>query len=172
MVQVQLSSSSPSSSSQAKPPASSPSYSLARVGIEDFNPGRPNDLDRFVWGKLVMGIPISITPLLAIQVTSPNITHMASSAVRGVAASMLGLYVLPDIIPRCVAFPLFPSYKEIQYTMASGRATSIPVIRRGSPSTHGSNTKPNLNKVRTKSHHCPTSLPAMSLMKFNSPPPS
>ncbi len=40
---------------------------------------------------------MSIASLLSIKVTSP-ITHMISSAVRGVAASILGVWLFHDII--------------------------------------------------------------------------
>ncbi|EEB98488.1 hypothetical protein MPER_01990 [Moniliophthora perniciosa FA553] len=46
----------------------------------------------FVWGSAItgaLGFMMSIASLLSIKVTSP-ITHMISSAVRGVAASLLG----------------------------------------------------------------------------------
>ncbi len=41
-----------------------------------------------------------ISSLLSIKVTSP-ITHMVSSAVRGVAGSLLGVWVFGDIFTRC-----------------------------------------------------------------------
>lgn len=44
---------------------------------------------------------MSIAGLLSIKVTSP-ITHMISSAVRGVASSFLGLWFFHDIISRFV----------------------------------------------------------------------
>ena len=46
---------------------------------------------------------MSIASLLSIKVTSP-ITHMVSSAVRGVAASLLGKWLFHDIIKRFVHF--------------------------------------------------------------------
>ena len=42
---------------------------------------------------------MSLASLLSIKVTSP-ITHMVSSAVRGVAASFLGVWFFHDIITR------------------------------------------------------------------------
>jgi len=69
----------------------------------------------FVWGSLItgaIGFLMSIASLLSIKVTSP-ITHMVSSAVRGVAASLLGMWLFHDII-------------------TSGRAASIAVILLGS----------------------------------------
>lgn len=59
-----------------------------------------------------MGFLMSIAGLLSIKVTSP-ITHMVSSAVRGVASSFLGQWFFQDII-------------------SGGRATSIAVILGGS----------------------------------------
>lgn len=44
---------------------------------------------------------MSIASLLSIKVTSP-ITHMISSAVRGVAASLLGMWLFHDIITTYV----------------------------------------------------------------------
>jgi GDP-fucose transporter C1 len=55
---------------------------------------------------------MSIASLLSIKVTSP-ITHMVSSAVRGVAASLLGVWIFKDV-------------------MTSGRAASIAIILIGS----------------------------------------
>lgn len=40
---------------------------------------------------------MSLASLLSIKVTSP-ITHMVSSAVRGVAASLLGMWLFGDVI--------------------------------------------------------------------------
>ena len=45
---------------------------------------------------------MSIASLLSIKVTSP-ITHMVSSAVRGVAASFLGVWVFSDVVTRSVS---------------------------------------------------------------------
>jgi len=75
----------------------------------------PYPLNTFVWGSLitgVLGFLMSIAALLSIKVTSP-ITHMISSAVRGVAASVLGMSLFGDII-------------------SSGRASSIGIILLGS----------------------------------------
>ncbi|KAH8829234.1 hypothetical protein DL96DRAFT_1696115 [Flagelloscypha sp. PMI_526] len=69
----------------------------------------------FVYGSAItgsLGFLMSIASLLSIKVTSP-ITHMISSAVRGVAASLLGMWLFHDII-------------------TTGRATSIAVILLGS----------------------------------------
>ncbi|KAJ7606043.1 hypothetical protein FB45DRAFT_951695 [Roridomyces roridus] len=48
-------------------------------------------LRTFIWGSLITG---------DIKVTSP-ITHMVSSAVRGVAASLLGVWLFKDVVTRC-----------------------------------------------------------------------
>ncbi|XP_006455192.1 hypothetical protein AGABI2DRAFT_194846 [Agaricus bisporus var. bisporus H97] len=69
----------------------------------------------FVWGSMITGVfgfLMSIASLLSIKVTSP-ITHMVSSAVRGVAASLLGMWLFLDII-------------------TIGRASSIAIILLGS----------------------------------------
>ncbi|KAF8202046.1 hypothetical protein K438DRAFT_2103571 [Mycena galopus ATCC 62051] len=57
-------------------------------------------LRTFVVGSLiisVVGFIMSLASLLAIKVTSP-ITHMVSSAVRGVTASILGVWLFQDVI--------------------------------------------------------------------------
>jgi len=72
-------------------------------------------LNTFLWGSAITGIfgfLMSIASLLSIKVTSP-ITHMVSSAVRGVAASMLGVWLFNDVI-------------------TTGRASSIAIILGGS----------------------------------------
>ncbi|KIY62379.1 hypothetical protein CYLTODRAFT_426969 [Cylindrobasidium torrendii FP15055 ss-10] len=74
-----------------------------------------NVLSVFLWGSAItgaLGFLMSIASLLSIKVTSP-ITHMVSSAVRGVAASMLGVWLFHDVI-------------------TSGRASSIAIILGGS----------------------------------------
>lgn len=73
---------------------------------------------------------MSIASLLSIKVTSP-ITHMVSSAVRGVAASLLGMWLFHDIITMFV--PEVPDLFNLVYTdLHRGRATSIAVILLGS----------------------------------------
>ena len=47
---------------------------------------------------------MSVASLMSIKVTSP-ITHMVSSAVRGVAASLLGMWLFNDIITQYVSPP-------------------------------------------------------------------
>ncbi|KAI0342454.1 hypothetical protein BDW22DRAFT_1429289 [Trametopsis cervina] len=74
-----------------------------------------DSLSTFLWGSAitgVLGFLMSIASLLSIKVTSP-ITHMVSSAVRGVAASLLGVRFFEDVI-------------------SSGRAASIGIILAGS----------------------------------------
>lgn len=77
--------------------------------------GKLSELQTFVWGSLItgaLGFMMSIASLLSIKVTSP-ITHMVSSAVRGVAASILGVSYFGDII-------------------SGGRVSSIAIILVGS----------------------------------------
>ncbi|PSR75761.1 hypothetical protein PHLCEN_2v8878 [Hermanssonia centrifuga] len=77
--------------------------------------GEISPLTAFMWGSAVTGVLgflMSIASLLSIKVTSP-ITHMVSSAVRGVAASVLGVWFFEDII-------------------SNGRAASIGTILLGS----------------------------------------
>jgi len=72
-------------------------------------------LNTFLWGSAITGVfgfLMSIASLLSIKVTSP-ITHMVSSAVRGVAGSVLGVWLFSDVI-------------------TSGRASSIAIILGGS----------------------------------------
>ncbi|THH29502.1 hypothetical protein EUX98_g4701 [Antrodiella citrinella] len=69
----------------------------------------------FVTGSAItgaLGFLMSIASLLSIKITSP-ITHMVSSAVRGVAASLLSVWLFKDII-------------------TTGRASSIAIILFGS----------------------------------------
>lgn len=73
---------------------------------------------------------MSIASLLSIKVTSP-ITHMVSSAVRGVAASFLGVWLFHDIITTCVRL-FFRSGMLTLTRTCSGRAASIATILAGS----------------------------------------
>jgi len=78
-------------------------------------PGAMSPLRTFVIGSLITGVVgfmMSLASLLSIKVTSP-ITHMVSSAVRGVAASVLGVMFFHDV-------------------MSGGRAGSIAIILGGS----------------------------------------
>jgi solute carrier family 35 (GDP-fucose transporter), member C1 len=45
----------------------------------------------------VIGFLMSLASLLSIKVTSP-ITHMVSSAVRGVAGAVLGVWLFRDVL--------------------------------------------------------------------------
>ncbi|KAG1743725.1 uncharacterized protein EDB91DRAFT_223605 [Suillus paluster] len=77
--------------------------------------GELSELQTFIWGSFItgaLGFMMSIASLLSIKITSP-ITHMVSSAVRGVAASMLGMWLFGEII-------------------SGGRASSIAIILLGS----------------------------------------
>ncbi|KZO99067.1 hypothetical protein CALVIDRAFT_477558 [Calocera viscosa TUFC12733] len=72
-------------------------------------------LKTFVWGSLITGVIgflICMAGFLSIKVTSP-ITHMISSAVRGVLQSLLSIWFFQDII-------------------TAGRATGIGLILLGS----------------------------------------
>ncbi|KAF7351344.1 GDP-fucose transporter 1 [Mycena sanguinolenta] len=74
-----------------------------------------SELKTFLWGSLItggVGFLMSIAGLLSIKVTSP-ITHMISSAVRGVVQSFLGMWYFGDVI-------------------SSGRASSIAIVLGGS----------------------------------------
>jgi len=54
----------------------------------------------FIWGSLITGVigfMMSLASLLSIKVTSP-ITHMVSSAVRGVAGAVLGMWLFGDFL--------------------------------------------------------------------------
>ncbi|KAJ3507494.1 hypothetical protein NMY22_g16912 [Coprinellus aureogranulatus] len=77
--------------------------------------GSMSPLRTFIYGSLItglLGFLMNIASLLSIKVTSP-ITHMVSSAVRGVAASLLGMWLFHDVI-------------------TTGRASSIGTILAGS----------------------------------------
>ncbi|KAF9022227.1 hypothetical protein BDZ89DRAFT_1163366 [Hymenopellis radicata] len=86
-------------------------------GADEFTvaDGALSTLGTFLWGSAItgaLGFMMSIASLLSIKVTSP-ITHMVSSAVRGVAASLLGMWLFHDVI-------------------TTGRASSIATILFGS----------------------------------------
>jgi len=56
------------------------------------------EIEPFAWGSLItggLGFLMSIASILSIKVTSP-ITHMISSAIRGVAVSILGKWFFGD----------------------------------------------------------------------------
>lgn len=77
--------------------------------------GELSALNTFIWGSLItgsVGFLMSVASVLSIKVTSP-ITHMVSSAVRGVAASLLGMWLFGDIL-------------------SGGRISSIAIILGGS----------------------------------------
>jgi GDP-fucose transporter C1 len=85
------------------------------VSLPLYDDGRMSVLGHFLWGSLVTGFVgwlLSIAGVLSIKITSP-ITHMVSSAVRGILQSAMGVWVFGDII-------------------TTGRATSIFVILSGS----------------------------------------
>ncbi|KAF8352045.1 hypothetical protein F5887DRAFT_10862 [Amanita rubescens] len=94
-----------------------PAIAKLFFGVDELvrDPGTMSALQTFLWGTALtgtIGFMMSIASLLSIKVTSP-ITHMVSSAVRGVAASLLGMWLFHDIITK-------------------GRAASIAVILLGS----------------------------------------
>lgn len=72
---------------------------------------------------------MSIASLLSIKVTSP-ITHMVSSAVRGVAASLLGVWLFHDVISTYVK--VIRRVSVSLKTVPRGRASSIAIILGGS----------------------------------------
>ncbi|KIO11267.1 hypothetical protein M404DRAFT_839224 [Pisolithus tinctorius Marx 270] len=77
--------------------------------------GGLSPLSTFIWGSLItgsFGFLMSVASVLSIKVTSP-ITHMISSAVRGVAASLLGMWLFNELL-------------------SGGRISSIAVILAGS----------------------------------------
>ncbi|KAI0672509.1 hypothetical protein C8Q78DRAFT_756559 [Trametes maxima] len=77
--------------------------------------GQMSTLSTFVTGSIItgaFGFLMSLASLMSIKVTSP-ITHMVSSAVRGVAASLLGVQFFHE-------------------TVTHGRAASIGIILLGS----------------------------------------
>ncbi|TFK53177.1 hypothetical protein OE88DRAFT_1734123 [Heliocybe sulcata] len=77
--------------------------------------GAMSPLTTFLWGSAITGVfgfLMSIASLLSIKVTSP-ITHMVSSAVRGVLATILGVWLFSEIV-------------------TTGRAASIATILGGS----------------------------------------
>jgi len=68
--------------------------------VFDLLSGRAEGLWTFLVGSAItgsVGFLLSIAGVLSIQVTSP-ITHMISSAVRGVAASILGVALFGDVL--------------------------------------------------------------------------
>ncbi|KAF9523791.1 hypothetical protein CPB83DRAFT_862291 [Crepidotus variabilis] len=99
-----------------------------------------NHLSTFMWGSLitgVLGFLMSIASLLSIKVTSP-ITHMVSSAVRGVAASLLGMWLFHDIITTgrasSIAIILFGS---ILYTWVKHQESQTPSKSKDSATVNG-----------------------------------
>ncbi|KAG8793113.1 hypothetical protein FRC12_003839 [Ceratobasidium sp. 428] len=84
-----------------------PSAPVSSTGMDAFQ--------TFVYGSAITGVfgfLINIAGFMSIKVTSP-ITHMVSSAVKGVLQSILGVWFFSDIV-------------------SSGRATSIALILFGS----------------------------------------
>ncbi|ETW77247.1 GDP-fucose transporter [Heterobasidion irregulare TC 32-1] len=76
---------------------------------------RRQGLATFITGSTItgaLGFLMSIASTLSIKITSP-ITHMISSAIRGVAASLLGMWIFHDVV-------------------SSGRVWAIAIILTGS----------------------------------------
>jgi len=68
--------------------------------VLDIFSGKAEGLSTFLIGSVVtgsVGFLLSIAGVLSIKVTSP-ITHMISSAIRGVAASILGVLLFGDVL--------------------------------------------------------------------------
>jgi GDP-fucose transporter C1 len=85
----------------------------------------------------VFGFLMSIATLISIKVTSP-ITHMVSSAVRGVAASFLGMWLFHDVITSgragSIAIILFGSiyYTWVKHVESQAPAQGSPKAAQGS----------------------------------------
>ncbi|KAH9937835.1 uncharacterized protein BXZ73DRAFT_44831 [Epithele typhae] len=78
-------------------------------------PGELSTLSKFIYGSLITGVfgfLMSVASLMSIKVTSP-ITHMVSSAVRGVAAYALSVWLFSDAVTQ-------------------GRVSSVAIILLGS----------------------------------------
>ncbi|KAK2460807.1 hypothetical protein APHAL10511_007277 [Amanita phalloides] len=94
-----------------------PSIVKLLFGVDELvrEPNTMSALRTFLWGTAItgtVGFMMNIASLLSIKVTSP-ITHMISSAVRGVAAGLLGVWLFHDIF-------------------TTGRGASVAVILLGS----------------------------------------
>ncbi|KAF7982825.1 hypothetical protein HWV62_25772 [Athelia sp. TMB] len=88
---------------------------LPKISKLLFEEGVEGAFGTFMWGSLITGVIgflMSIASLLSIKVTSP-ITHMVSSAVRGVASALLGMWLFNDVL-------------------STGRWSSIAIILGGS----------------------------------------
>jgi len=107
-------------------------------GVDELvkEPGSMSTLRKFLWGTAftgILGFTMSIASLLSIKVTSP-ITHMISSAVRGVAATFLGAWIFHDIVKTgrasSIAFILLGS---IYYTWVKNQEsqTNTPPSNKG-----------------------------------------
>jgi hypothetical protein len=84
---------------------------------------------------------MSIASLLSIKVTSP-ITHMVSSAVRGVVASLLGMWIFHDIITTYVPFhKRYNNYSIWYYKPLEAARHQLQPSFSDLPGIPGSNTK-------------------------------
>ncbi|EIW62962.1 uncharacterized protein TRAVEDRAFT_113099, partial [Trametes versicolor FP-101664 SS1] len=71
-------------------------------GANENAAGQMSTLATFVMGSLITASILRLlilASLMSIKVTSP-ITHMVSSAVRGVAVSLLGVWLFHDIVTQ------------------------------------------------------------------------
>ncbi|KAA1474421.1 hypothetical protein DENSPDRAFT_931641 [Dentipellis sp. KUC8613] len=91
--------------------------------------GQGAGLGTLFWGSFItggLGFLMSIASTLSIKITSP-ITHMVSSAIRGVAASLLGMWLFGDILSSgrvwAIAVILFGS---VYYTWVKHVESSAP----------------------------------------------
>jgi len=109
-------------------------------GVDELlvKPDAMSPLATFLWGSAITGVigfMMSLASLLSIKITSP-ITHMVSSAVRGVAASLLGMWLFHDIITSgrasSIATILFGSILYTWVKHQESQPTSTASSRRGS----------------------------------------
>ncbi|EIM87474.1 uncharacterized protein STEHIDRAFT_96587 [Stereum hirsutum FP-91666 SS1] len=97
--------------------------------------GEGDGFKTIFWGSTItggLGFLMSIASTLSIKITSP-ITHMISSAIRGVAASLLGMWLFKDVLSSgrvwAIAVILFGSLhytwvKHIESQQPSAKAAS------------------------------------------------
>ncbi|KAH7912497.1 hypothetical protein BJ138DRAFT_1083485 [Hygrophoropsis aurantiaca] len=107
---------------------------LSGVDLDPID-GAMSPLQTFIWGSILtgsIGFLMSIASLLSIKVTSP-ITHMVSSAVRGVAGSLLGIWLFsePFSIGRGASIAIILA-GSIYYTWVKHEETQAPKERDGS----------------------------------------
>jgi hypothetical protein len=86
---------------------------------------------------------MSIASLLSIKVTSP-ITHMVSSAVRGVAASFLGVWLFQDVITTYVCLSMLGAQTNL-FLRSVVVWLPLRLSWQVQSGTHGSSTKSRLH---------------------------